>query len=525
MLAAGSGARHQPAFEPAVEASAAAAIPDWPLPFGGDGRLPSPSLNGRRETLFAGSNWVRAAYVCIDVCCVAGAAMAWAGLSSWLPAIRVVGGRAPWSPLQTPLFPYADWLCLYSALIVLFCEWQDLYHTPRARPACEEVFAVAKSVFAASGFLVLLVWASGALWLRSATAVFAVASGLALNTLLLAAWRYAKRQMVIRRVERGVEVRNVAIVGAGRVGQALARHLEENKLLGYRFKGFLDVNHSGDARRLGGVEDLARVARSEFLDEVFITIPSERELVKSIASVARQNRLSVKVVPDLYDGVAWNVPVRQVGDFPVLDLCWKPIPTVGLFCKRVFDVMLSGVGLLVCGPLLAVLAVWIRLESPGPALYRSRRLGKKGHAFTCYKLRTMVANADEMKAALRERNERQGPFFKMRDDPRVTPLGRFLRKYSVDELPQLWNVLRGEMSIVGPRPHPLDDCRLYTLDDLRRLEVKPGVTGLWQVTARQDPSFETNMALDLEYIESWGWWLDTRILWRTIPAVVRGLGQ
>ena len=137
----------------------------------------------------------------------------------------------------------------------------------------------------------------------------------------------------------------------------------------------------------------------------------------------------------------------------------------------------------------------------------------------------MVANADALKDELRHLNERQGPFFKIGNDPRLTRVGRFLRKYSLDELPQLWNVLKGEMSLVGPRPHPVDDYEQYTLEHLRRLDVTPGITGLWQVSARHDPSFEKNMALDLEYIESWGPWLDLKILLRTVPAVFKGSGS
>jgi lipopolysaccharide/colanic/teichoic acid biosynthesis glycosyltransferase len=137
----------------------------------------------------------------------------------------------------------------------------------------------------------------------------------------------------------------------------------------------------------------------------------------------------------------------------------------------------------------------------------------------------MVANADELKNSLRQHNERQGPFFKISCDPRITRSGRFLRKYSLDELPQFWNVLKGDMSLVGPRPHPLDDFQRYDLDHLRRLEVRPGITGLWQVTARKDPSFQTNMRLDLQYIEGWSVWLDLKILLKTLPAVIQGGGQ
>jgi lipopolysaccharide/colanic/teichoic acid biosynthesis glycosyltransferase len=176
-------------------------------------------------------------------------------------------------------------------------------------------------------------------------------------------------------------------------------------------------------------------------------------------------------------------------------------------------------------PFLILLGILIWLDSPGPALYIAERVGRKGRRFQCYKLRTMIVNADLRKDELRAQNEREGPVFKLEDDPRVTRLGRFLRGSSLDELPQLWNVLRGDMSLVGPRPHPVDDYERYSIEHLRRLDVSPGLTGLWQVTARNDPSFETNMALDLEYIENWSLGLDLKILSKTIPAVLRAEGR
>jgi lipopolysaccharide/colanic/teichoic acid biosynthesis glycosyltransferase len=175
-------------------------------------------------------------------------------------------------------------------------------------------------------------------------------------------------------------------------------------------------------------------------------------------------------------------------------------------------------------PLLMAIAVAIRLDSRGSALYCSKRSGKKGRQFNCYKFRTMVVDADARKEELRRTNQRQGPFFKIANDPRLTQIGPFLRKYSLDELPQFWNVFKGDLSLVGPRPHPLDDCARYKPEHLRRLDVTPGLTGLWQISARRDPSFDTNMALDLEYIESWNLWMDIKILLRTLPVVLQGQG-
>jgi lipopolysaccharide/colanic/teichoic acid biosynthesis glycosyltransferase len=190
----------------------------------------------------------------------------------------------------------------------------------------------------------------------------------------------------------------------------------------------------------------------------------------------------------------------------------------------VLDVTVSAWALLLFGPMMLLIGCLIRVDSPGPAVYSALRVGRKGKRFRCHKFRTMVANAGEIKEQLREHNQREGPTFKMAADPRITRMGAWLRRYSLDELPQLWNVFQGEMSLVGPRPHPLDDFARYELEHLRRLDVTPGITGLWQVTARRVASFHTNMALDLEYIERWNVWMDLRILLRTVAVVLQGTG-
>jgi exopolysaccharide biosynthesis polyprenyl glycosylphosphotransferase len=346
----------------------------------------------------------------------------------------------------------------------------------------------------------------------------------AANVVTLSGWRYAKRRLVLHRAKRGIGQSRVLIVGSGKMGKAFAGWLQQNRHLGYDVCGFLDPQPNGDKRTLGCVKDLRRLALAHFIDEVFVTIPSDGEMIKQLFFEVRDLRLNLHVLPDLYDGLAWRAPMHNIGGFPILELHGEPIPTRGLAVKRIVDILASFLGLLGLAPLLVAIGIWIRLDSKGPALYRAPRLGKKGKKFVCYKLRSMIASADEQKQQLRNANERNGPFFKMEEDPRVTRCGRFLRKFSIDELPQLFNVLRGDMSLVGPRPHPVDDYERYSIEHLRRLDVKPGMTGLWQVTARQDPSFETNMALDLEYIENWSLGLDIKILLDTIPAVVRGEG-
>jgi exopolysaccharide biosynthesis polyprenyl glycosylphosphotransferase len=285
-------------------------------------------------------------------------------------------------------------------------------------------------------------------------------------------------------------------------------------------RGFLDNNDALDPRVLSGIEDLAKVARAEFIDEIIVPLPLQREHVRTVVLEALRNHLDIRLVPELFEPYTSDLSIAV----PVLPLHEEPIPEFGLLVKRALDVVLATLGLFAILPLLISISILIRIDSPGPVLYRAARVGKKGRRFLCWKFRTMVRDADASKAPLRERNERTGPLFKVKNDPRITRVGGMLRRYSLDELPQLWNVIRGEMSLVGPRPHPVDDYQRYGLQHLRRLDVTPGITGLWQVRARRDPSFYRNMQCDLEYIERWSLWLDVKILVQTLGAVLMGTG-
>jgi exopolysaccharide biosynthesis polyprenyl glycosylphosphotransferase len=485
----------------------------------GEERIGHPSAH---PGVVARSDWMQVSYALLDLFFVglnATAALAIRSVS--LPLL----GKTWNKPLELsqlfPVKPYLAFFLLYAALIVLCCAFQNLYRRLENPYGREESWNVFKAVAMATLLLAVFIFLSGhkdisRLW---------VGCSAVLNVVTLIAWRRVLRRVVIRRVEQGIGARNAVIVGAGKMGQALAQYLERNKQLGYLIKGFLDQNHNGDTRILGKIEDLARIARAHFIDDVFVTIPSAREVVKNVALVARMNHLSVKVLPEFYDGLGWNVPMECLGDFPVRVLHREPIPTLGLFFKRTIDVIVATLGLVLAAPLCALISAAVKLDSKGPVLYRHRRVGKKGRPFCCFKFRTMVADADALKERMRHLNERQGPFFKMSDDPRITKVGKFLRQYSLDEIPQFWNVLAGDMSLVGPRPHPLDDYERYSLEHLRRLDVKPGVTGLWQVSARKDPSFEKSVHLDSRYIENWNLALDFKILLKTIPVVLRGEGQ
>ncbi len=462
----------------------------------------------------------QSAYAVIDMLLVCGSALLIYGLrfgfsNSWNAVVaprQVIG--------HISLQAYPAFLILYCSLIFLGCISQGLYRTPRELSALLESVRVSKAVGIATALLVLFIFTSGN---KEISRLVVVLTGV-VNVFTLSGWRYAKRRLVLHRAEKGQGQSRALVIGAGKMGQAFASWLQHNRHLGYDFCGFLDPHPNGDKRVLGDLGEFRRVALAQFVDEVFITLPSDAQMIKQLFLEARDLRLDLHVLPDLYDGLAWRAPLHMIGGFPIMELHREPIPTIGLAIKRVIDFVASSLGLILVSPLLLAAGIWIRLDSKGPAIYGALRVGKKGNKFTCYKLRTMVVSADEEKKLLRKANQRRGPFFKMDDDPRVTRCGRWLRRFSIDELPQLLNVLGGEMSLVGPRPHPVDDYEHYTLEHLRRLDVKPGMTGLWQVTARRDPSFETNMKLDLEYIDNWSLGLDAKILAKTIPSVLRAEG-
>jgi exopolysaccharide biosynthesis polyprenyl glycosylphosphotransferase len=318
--------------------------------------------------------------------------------------------------------------------------------------------------------------------------------------------------------------RNVLIVGAGDLGRRIADSFSKQAKLGRTVCGFLDDRSALRDGVIGRTADLAKLARAGFIDEVILAAPHDRELTLRVLGAARELRLDVKMATDLF-GCRPAGEMERIGGIPLISLHEEQVPNAGLLAKRTLDVVVAGGLLTLLAPVLALLAMLVKLDPPGPVFYAALRAGRKGKPFRCYKFRTMVQDADQLKGDLRERNQRQGPIFKIAGDPRITRVGRFLRRYSLDELPQLLNVLKGEMSLVGPRPHPLDEFSAYAIEDLPRLDVTPGMTGLWQVTARQNPSFQMGMNLDIEYIQRWSFGMDLKILVLTAGAVLRGSGE
>ncbi len=364
---------------------------------------------------------------------------------------------------------------------------------------------------------------------------FMIARGLVVALILSALITLSIRRMVwrlarYRQFERGLETRNVVIVGTNHLSYALGQHIAKDYRLGYKLRGFLHSPGSTSSREvpenqvLGGIERIRQLTRLHFIDEIVIAEPCAVEQAIRLVEEARDLEIDIRSISGYYGELTANSPVEYLGVFPVVTLHRRDSRTIALFLKRVVDIALSLLALTALFPLMLFIAMLIRLDSQGPIFFVSERIGKRGRVFPCFKFRTMVKNAEQLKKNLAAMNERDGILFKVSNDPRVTRLGRFLRKYSLDELPQFFNVLRGEMSIVGPRPPIASEVEKYELEHFRRLEVLPGLTGLWQIQARQDASFAKYIALDTAYVENWSFWLDLKILFRTAEVVVRGTG-
>jgi len=418
-------------------------------------------------------------------------------------------------------------LCGFTITLLITSKRLLLYSPTKLNSIMGEQRRSLQACFTAGLFL------TGALYVVHAADIprSIVLTTVALLALLLSLRRLVYRILLYHRYDRGVGTRNVLIVGNGPEAHALRHHLESIRHLGYTFKGFIDF--PGSAPRfstasgevIGTVDTLFQHARTLFVDEIFFTSPCERELVQNVLEKARIHGVDLRVVPDMYNGLAWNNPIEYIGQFPTIPLHCGHVPEMGLLFKRVFDVLFSVIALIVMAPLLLIIAIAVKFDSSGPAFYKSERIGKKGRVFHCIKFRTMVRDADARRADVMHMNERDGVLFKISNDPRITRLGHFLRKYSLDELPQFFNVLKGEMSIVGPRPPIASEVKEYKLSHLRRLDVMPGITGLWQVQGRQDPSFASYVSLDVTYIDTWSIWLDFKIILRTVGVVFAGTGS
>ncbi len=347
----------------------------------------------------------------------------------------------------------------------------------------------------------------------------------AVSVVALAAGRRALRGIAALVRRTGRNLRDVVIAGEGPAALAAARDLASRSGLGYRVVALIDAAGRGAtaaARAEAALAQLAAILDRQPIDEVFLAFPLDRSqpIMAKMMSLCEEQGILVRLIADLRAGArGWTTLDTLVGR-PVVTIGSGPTDAVLLGAKRVIDLVGASLGLLVLAPLLVAIAVAIKLDARGPVIFAQERIGLNRRRFRAYKFRTMVPDAERLQGQLEARNEAQGPVFKIKDDPRITRSGRWLRATSLDELPQLFNVLRGEMSLVGPRPLPLRDvARIDVRWHKRRFSVKPGITCLWQVH-RRTPEFDAWIRSDMEYIDNWSLALDLKILAKTVPAVL-----
>jgi exopolysaccharide biosynthesis polyprenyl glycosylphosphotransferase len=426
--------------------------------------------------------------------------------------------------------PYRVYLPLVGLMIVVWLlasRREGAYDVRRGRPLLDELYAVINATTTAIMLLVVLVFFYRRLFYSRIIFVYA---GLMIIVLIGVA-RVIRQFVLTRMRQAGSGVDRVLIIGAGEVGRTVMRNLIAQPELGYRVVGFLDDNpvksatDIGPIKAFGPLENLPQAVSENAIDQVIITLPWQyhRRTVRLVTE-AEHAGVRARVVPDLFQLSLGGVDVEAINGIPLISVKGTALTGTNAAIKRAVDLIISGVGVVVAAPVWLLIALAIKLDSPGPVLFCQERAGRHGKPFTVYKFRSMYVNAEALLEKLRSQNEASGPLFKVRDDPRRTRVGRFIRKTSLDELPQVINVLRGEMSWVGPRPAILSEVAQYQDWHRKRLEVLPGMTGLWQVSGRSDLTFDEMVMLDIYYAENWSLGLDLRIILRTIPVALFGDG-
>ena len=419
----------------------------------------------------------------------------------------------------------------FAALLVVVCllslRFSAVYPYHPGRSIIEETYTIGTAstlaVVILSGINLIYEPLAYSRLLFLYTAIF-VTLYLGISRLVISQLRGYLRQY-------GVGVRRVLLIGAGDVGRMVMRTVVARPELGYQVVGFLDDNPSkgqtdiGPFRALGPIENFAEVLTQQPIDNVIICLPwQSHRVVQRLLRRCEQQGVRAQIVPDVFQLTKNQLQVEVINGIPLLSTRELSIQGWNYILKRILDLLLTFVACLLTLPIMALIALAIRLDSPGPIIYQQLRVGKQGKVFACYKFRSMVHDADQRRHEIAGLNEASGPLFKVRNDPRLTRVGRLIRRFSLDELPQLYNVLRGEMSVVGPRPNLPREVAAYQEWHKKRLTASPGITGLWQVSGRSDLTFDEMVLLDIYYVENWSMALDFHILLRSIPAVLRARG-
>lgn len=415
-------------------------------------------------------------------------------------------------------------LLLSLGLLAIY-RIEGIYNYVRGRSWLEELYGLLTATFTG---IVIIVFVFFFFRPQYYSRLIYLYAGISI-VILLTVERVVLRLILRKLRRRGLGVDRALVVGCGEIGRAIMRNVLAQPDLGYHIQGFLDddvIRSSiGTFPRLGALDDLTVILSRHPVDEVIITLPWDaRDRIVEIMRTSEAFGARTKIVPDLFQLSLSQIAVDAVGGIPLIGVKEAKISGSALAIKRAMDVIFSVLLFVVMLIPMAFIAFLIKLSSPGPIIFKQARVGRGGRLFTAYKFRTMRLGAEDEQEQILHLNEARGPFFKMRNDPRSTGLGRWLRRMSLDELPQFWNVLRGEMSLVGPRPPLPREVAMYEDWHKRRLDVPPGVTGLWQVSGRSELTFDEMVMLDLYYIENWTPWLDVWILLKTIPALITARG-
>ncbi len=404
---------------------------------------------------------------------------------------------------------------------------QGVYTMPRGA----SFFAEFSRLFTSSAIVTIVLMVGNYMFqpLYHSRLVYGMAGGfiLLLTTLAHLGNRYLTSWMR----KQGLGTRRILLVGAGEISRTIMRTLLAEPALGYDVLGFLDDNpqkgqrNLGPFHGLGPIDNLPQVLVENQVDEVIVTLPWQyHRRITSILHQCERMNVRARVVPDVLQLSLDRVDIEMLNGIPLISVKKAGFTRTQFLVKRIMDLALSSLGLVLALPIMGVLALAIKLDSPGPVLFVQTRVGRNGHFFKAYKFRSMIPEAERLKPQLEALNEADGPIFKIKDDPRLTRVGRFLRRTSLDELPQIFNVLKGEMSLVGPRPALPEEVEQYEPWHRKRLQALPGMTGLWQVSGRSNLSFDEMVMLDIYYVENWSPALDISILLRTIPKVIIGEG-
>jgi exopolysaccharide biosynthesis polyprenyl glycosylphosphotransferase len=439
---------------------------------------------------------------------------------------------------QNSLWDYMGISVSFSIILFAALQIKGFYRLPRTANFLDELGLIISSTFISISIVLLWVFVTRSLEVSRLMFVYVVP----LTIFFLAVERLMMRQMYRAWWKRGIGVSNSLVVGATDVGMRLMRSIVERPTSGYRLMGYVDNEErfskwtlptrylkgtptENHIELLGEIDQLQELIKNNNIKQVFIALPSSQH--ETIDRVIRQcHDLGVDFIlaPDIFELKINSLSVQELNGIPLISYRENALTGWNYIIKRAVDLFLAAIAITIAIIPMTLVAIAIKLDSKGPIFFRQTRVGKGGKFFTCLKFRSMYVNAEEMQEKLAQFNQTGGATFKMNNDPRRTRVGRFIRRTSLDELPQFFNILVGEMSFVGPRPPMVTEVAKYDDWHHRRLEVTPGLSGMWQVSGRSNISFEDMVKLDIYYAEHWSLWLDLKIMVQTPFAVIRGDG-